>query len=219
MSRLNLLKVVTVSRCAILGASGHGKVLAEIAELNGYSKVVFYDDAWPSKKSLEAWPVEGGSAELLKFAFQYDIVMIAIGNNEIRYKKYLQLQSVNATIPALIHPNAIVSRYASIGDGSIIMAGAIVNPFVTIGSAVIVNTGATVDHDCNLRSGVHISPKASLAGDVDIGELSWVGIGAQVKQSIKIGRSVTVGAGSTVVKNIGDSLVVVGTPAVVLTRS
>ena len=219
MSRLNLLKVVTVSSCAILGASGHGKVLAEIAELNGYSKVVFYDDAWPSKKSLEAWPVEGGSAELLRSVFQFDIVMIAIGNNEIRYQKYLQLHSVNAKMSALIHPSAIISKYSRIGDGSVVMAGAIVNPFVSIGSAVIVNTAATIDHDCNIRDGVHISPKASLAGNVDIGELSWVGIGAQVKQTIKIGRSVTVGAGSTVVKNIGDSLVVVGTPARVLTKS
>ena len=219
MSLSNLLKVVRVSSCAVLGASGHGKVLAEIAELNGYSKVVFYDDAWPNKTSLEAWPVEGGSTELLKSTFQYDIVLVAIGNNEIRYQKYLQLQSVSAKMPALIHPSAIISRYSCIGDGSIVMAGAIVNPFVTIGSAVIVNTGATIDHDCNIRDGVHISPKASLAGNVEIEKLSWVGIGALVKQSIKIGKSVTVGAGSTVVKNIDDSLVVVGTPARVLTKS
>ena len=208
-----------MSSCAILGASGHGKVVAEIAELNGYSKVVFYDDAWPNKKSLEAWPVEGDSAELMKSALKYNIIIIAIGNNEVRYQKYLQLKSVNAKTPALIHPSAVISKYCLIGDGSIVMAGAIVNPFVNIGSAVIVNTGSTIDHDCNIRDGVHISPRASLAGNVNIGELSWVGIGAQVKQSIKIGRSVTVGAGSTVVKNISDSLVVVGTPARALTKS
>ena len=36
---------------AILGASGHGKVVADAALSTGlWQEVVFYDDAWPAKK-------------------------------------------------------------------------------------------------------------------------------------------------------------------------
>ena len=208
-----------MSSCAILGASGHGKVVAEMAELNGFQTVLFFDDAWLEKKNLEHWAVEGDSNLLLESVLAYDLVVVAIGNNEVRYQKYLQLESLGAKMPALIHPQAVVSKYAKINDGSVIMAGAIVNSFVEIGCATIINTGATIDHDCEIQAGVHISPGANLAGSVQVGFMSWVGVGAQVKQLVSIGQAVTVGAGSTVVKDIPDYQVVVGTPAQTLIKS
>ena len=208
-----------MSSCAILGASGHGKVVAEMAELNGFQTISFFDDAWPEKKNLEHWAIEGDGKLLLESVLAYDLVVVAIGNNEVRYQKYLQLESLGAKMPALIHPQAVVSKYAKIGAGSVVMAGAIVSSFVEIGCAAIINTGATIDHDCEIQEGVHISPGANLAGNVEVGLMSWVGVGAQVKQLVSIGQAVIVGAGSTVVKDIPDYQVVVGTPAQTLIKS
>lgn len=199
--------------CAILGASGHGKVVAEIAQLNGYQNITFYDDRWPDLKSVEHWSVSGDTNALSAEVERYDLTVIAIGHNATRSIRQRELQEVGAKFSVIAHPSAVISRYATIGAGTVVMANAVINPFNTIGDSCIVNTGATIDHDCNLSDGVHISPGTNLAGGVIIGENSWIGIGSQIKQLVVIGAEVTVGAGSTVLYNIPDHQTVAGSPA------
>ncbi|MFT5716040.1 MAG: sugar O-acyltransferase (sialic acid O-acetyltransferase NeuD family) [Oleiphilaceae bacterium] len=209
----NLRVVNNMSHIAILGASGHGKVIADIAELNGYKQVSFFDDAWPEKHQLDDWPISGNTKVLIERRTEFSGCIIAIGNNAIRMQKQNELCQCNVDIVSLIHPSAVVSRYANIGPGTVIMANAVINAAAKIGQACIVNTGATVDHDCLIANGVHISPGVHLAGSVTIGESSWLGIGCSIKQSITIGANVVVGTGAAVVKNINEQTVVVGVPA------
>ncbi|MFV8435454.1 acetyltransferase [Vibrio owensii] len=205
--------------CAILGASGHGKVIAEIAELNGYKRITFFDDRWPSLSSVEHWDVSGDTAELLATASEYDVVVVAIGDNARRCAKQRELNAAGAKFEVLAHPSAVISKYATIKAGTVVMANAIVNPFSHIGANCILNTSSIVEHDCKLGEGVHISPNASLAGGVEIGQNSWIGIGSQVKQLVVVGRDVVVGAGSTVINRIPDFQIVVGSPAHTLIKS
>ncbi|HBH7901669.1 acetyltransferase [Vibrio parahaemolyticus] len=205
--------------CAILGASGHGKVVAEIAELNGYTNIEFFDDRWPELQNVEHWPVKGNSETLLKVASHFDLTVIAIGNNEVRLEKQKLLSIAGANFSVLEHPRATISRHSQLGVGTVVMAGAVINPFVKVGKACIINTAATIDHDCSLADGVHVSPGCNIAGGVIIGEGSWLGIGSQVKQLISIGAGVTVGAGATVVNRVPDFQTVVGTPAQLLNKS
>ena len=204
---------------AILGASGHGKVVAEIAELTGFDEVVFFDDAWTDNGGNKGgfadfpWEVVGNTESLLGSHGNYEGCVVAIGHNKTRLEKQTLLKQAGAPIPQLIHPRATVSKYAELCGGSVVMANAVINPFVKIGEACIVNTGATIDHDCILGDAVHVSPGAHLGGGVDVGFQSWVGIGACVKQYLKIGSGVMVGAGAAVVKNVPDSQTVVGVPA------
>ncbi|HGF5189207.1 TPA: acetyltransferase [Vibrio parahaemolyticus] len=205
--------------CAILGASGHGKVVAEIAELNGYTNIEFFDDRWPELHNVEHWSVKGNSETLLKVASHFDLTVIAIGNNEVRLEKQKLLSIAGANFSVLEHPRATISRHSQLGIGTVVMAGAVINPFVKVGKACIINTAATIDHDCSLADGVHVSPGCNIAGGVIIGEGSWLGIGSQVKQLISIGAGVTVGAGATVVNRVPDFQTVVGTPAQLLNKS
>lgn len=206
-------------RCAILGASGHGRVVAEIAELNGYQNICFFDDRWPSLQYVNDWPVVGDTGSLVSKAKEYDLTVIAIGNNQVRVNKQELLILAGARFSVLAHPSAVVSKYASVNIGTVIMAKAVVNPFCSIDSACIINTAATIDHDCVLSKGVHISPGVNLAGGVEVGEYSWVGIGCQVKQLVSIGCNVTVGAGATVIKNVTNNQTVVGNPAQEIIKS
>lgn len=199
--------------CAILGASGHGKVVAEIAELNGYQNITFFDDRWPSLTSVEHWGVAGDTAVLLATASEYDLVVVAIGHNATRCAKQRELSAAGAKFDLLASPSAVISKYANITAGTVVMANAVVNPFSHIAASCIINTSAIVEHDCRLAEGVHISPNASLAGGVEVGENSWIGIGSQVKQLVRIGRDAVVGAGSTVINHIPDYQTVVGSPA------
>ncbi|KGY11312.1 acetyltransferase [Vibrio tubiashii] len=202
-----------MSKCAILGASGHGKVIAEIAELNGYDSVFFFDDRWPEVSYVAHWQVIGTTKQLLESCSCFDAVIVAIGHNQTRIKKQFLLSQRGAHFPTFIHPTATVSQYSQVGEGTVVMAGAVINPFSTIGPSCIINTSATIDHDCVLDEGVHISPGANMAGGVQVGVGSWVGIGASVKQLIKIGNHAVIAAGAVVVQDVLDEQVVAGVPA------
>lgn len=198
---------------AILGASGHGKVLADIAELTGWEKIDFFDDAWPERKNNGAWQVIGDTQKLLDSLKAYDGVIVAIGNNKIRQQKLQQLDSAGAKIITLIHPSATVSRYTKIGPGSVVVAGAVINPDCIIGSGAIINTCSSVGHDCTLGDAVHICPGARLAGGTVVGERAWIGVGSSVRQLIRIGSDAIVGAGAAVVQDVLPNITVVGVPA------
>lgn len=202
-----------MKRLAILGASGHGKVVADIALWLGWDSVVFFDDAWPSISNNGHWLVEGDTETLVSRKNQFDGVIVAIGHCRTRLKLQTQLESSGCRIATLAHPSACVSRFATIGAGSVVMPGAVINTDAVIGRACIINSGATVDHDDVLADGVHIAPGANVSGNVSVGACSWIGVGAAIKQGISIGADVTVGAGSVVVKDVAGGLTVVGNPA------
>lgn len=202
-----------MKRLALLGASGHGKVVADTAECSGWQTVEFFDDAWPQLQNNGHWKVVGDSGALISRITEFDGVVVAIGNNAIRTTKMAELQSAGALLVTLIHPSAIVSNYASIGCGVVIFANVVVNADANVGFGSILNTGCSVDHDCVLGCAVHVSPGAHLAGGVIVGDESWIGIGASVRQLITIGKRVVIGAGAAVVDDIADGLVVAGVPA------
>lgn len=205
-----------MKKLAILGASGHGKVVADTAQCCGWDQVDFYDDAWPAFTRNGNWLVVGDFSALSTRLRNYQGVIVAIGNNSVRHSKLTALASAAAPVVTLIHPMAIVSQYACVGFGSVIFAGAVVNADAKVGIGAILNTGCSVDHDCVLGESVHISPGARLAGGVRVGDRSWVGIGASVRQLVRIGSNVVVGAGAAVVSEVPDDVVVVGVPAKVM---
>lgn len=203
---------------AILGAGGHGRVIADCAEAIGWDRIDFFDDVLAGSTS-GVWRVVGGEGDLRGRVAEYDAVVVGIGDNRVRLRLHRQLVAQGAPLASLIHPKAAVSPHARIGAGTVVFAGAAVNIGAETGDACIINTGAGVDHDCRLADGVHISPGAHLGGGVSVGECSWVGIGASVRHGVAIGVDVRVGVGAAVASAVPDHLVVVGVPARPLERS
>lgn len=199
-------------RLAILGAGGHGRVVADCAELLGWSQIVFFDDN-PKAEMRGPWELAGTGAGLRASVADFDAFIVGIGINRIRLERQQALLAAGGRVATLIHPAATVSRHAAIGEGSVVFAGAVVNPGTTVGQACILNTGCGIDHDDQLADGVHVSPGAHLGGGVSVGEASWIGLGAAVREGISIGRDVRVGAGAVVVSDVTPGLTVIGNPA------
>ncbi|MDN7136775.1 acetyltransferase [Pseudidiomarina sp. 1ASP75-14] len=205
-----------IKRLAIIGASGHGKVIADIARSLGCETITFYDDRWKEIGELYGYPVLGNVASASQDATtNYDVSIVAIGNAKKRAAIQQRLASVSS---ALVHPSAVVSPSVRLGKGSIVMPNAVINADVVIGEGVIVNSGAVVEHDCLVGDYSHICPNATLAGGVRVGCFSWIGMGSSVIQLVKIGDDVTVGAGSVVIRNVGDKQTIVGSPAALIKR-
>ena len=196
----------------IIGAGGHGKVVADIAlKMDRWKEIAFLDDNEDIKTSMGI-EVIGKSADMYRYIKDYDI-FVAIGTNEMRKIIQEKLEIRGANIPVLIHPEAVIGREVEIGVGTVIMAGVVVNCCTTIGKGCIINTGATIDHDNLIEDYVHISPGVHTAGAVRIGKGTWLGIGSIVSNNITITSGCTIGAGAVVVRDIDKSGTYVGVPA------
>lgn len=199
-----------MKKLAIVGASGHGKVIADIAIAVGYYYIDFFDDKWPKLNKLSTYNVVGNTEKAVELSDSYDGCIIAIGNAKTRYSIQQRISNV---APAIIHPSAQIGSNVIIGNGSAVMPGAIINADTTIGESCIINSGAVVEHDCVVGDYSHICPKAVVAGGCRIGSKAWIGIGASIIQLIEIGDYATVGAGAVVIKNVVAKSKVVGNPA------
>jgi sugar O-acyltransferase (sialic acid O-acetyltransferase NeuD family) len=194
-------------KIAIIGAGGHGKVIGEIALLNKYKAIDFFDDNIIGLDSKFPFPILGNCKVLVNNLKNYDDYFVAIGDNEIRYEKMNWLLKLKVSFVNLIHPRSTVSQYSTLSTGICIMANAVVNPGASIGEGAIINTSASIDHDCLIEDYAKISPGCSLSGNVKVGKLTTIGTGSSVHPGIVIGSNVKIGVGSSIFKNITDNTV------------
>lgn len=203
-----------MQKLLIIGAGGHGKVVADAATLlNQWSEIVFLDDRYSEVRQIANWKVVGKVAQAKEFCGKFSHAIVAIGDNHKRLQLSAELQQMGFILSVIVHPSATVSKDAILGPGSVVLAQAVINIDAVIGMAAIINSGAVVEHDCCLGKGVHISPNATLAGGANVGDGSWIGLGASIVQRINIGSQVIVGAGSVIIQDVPDQVTVVGIPA------
>lgn len=197
---------ITLNRLIIIGASGHGKVVADIAKLCSYTEIVFLDNN-PELKECSGYPVLGHDTMTAELEGE---IFVAVGNSEIRQK--LMDRDAGRVFPTLIHPSAVIAEYAEIGRGSIVMAGSVINPGAKLGKRCIVNTSCSVDHDCIVGDYCHVSVGAHLSGTVELGNHVWIGTGATVSNNVNICLDVVIGAGAVVIREIKKEGTYIGVP-------
>ena len=194
-----------MKRLIIVGACGHGKVVADIANRNGYSDIAFLDDN-EELTECDGYPVIGKPSD---YTSSDGDLFVAIGNAVIRKRI---MDSLGSCV-TLIHPDSVIAENVEIHEGTVIMAGTVINPHTEIGRGCIINTCSSVDHDCVLGDFVHVSVGVHVCGTVEIGTNTWIGAGTTVSNNVNICGNCTIGAGSVVVKDIDCPGVYVGTPA------
>ncbi|QUG86557.1 acetyltransferase [Bacillus nitratireducens] len=196
----------------IIGASGHGKVIADIAlKMNKWQSIAFLDDNENVKSSMGIEIIDK-STSISRYISDYEF-FVGIGNNAIREKIQRQLEVEGASIPVLIHPSAVIGEQVYVEAGTVVMAGAVINCCTKIGKGCIINTASTIDHDNVIEDYVHISPGAHLAGTVKVGRGTWLGVGSIVSNNINVTSKCKIGAGAVIIGDITENGTYVGIPA------
>ena len=190
----------------ILGASGHGKVIATSIESQEKVLEGFFDDA-VSNGLFFGVSVFGPYDSKV---FTNSELVIGVGDNYIREKIALKIKHSFGTV---IDKSSNIDKSVSIGEGSVILKSSTIQADTKIGKHVIVNTGASIDHDCYISDYVHISPNATLCGNVKVGKGTHIGANATIIPNIEIGENVVIGAGSVVIRSVESNSVMVGNPA------
>lgn len=192
-----------MKKIVIFGASGHAHVIADIIKAEGNQLLAFLDD------DLNQTDCAGPISDYTKY-LDCEFV-IGIGNTDVREK----LSTLPLKWHTAIHPSAIVSDSAMIGEGTVVMPNSVINSRTVIGKHCIINTGAIVEHDNSVGDYSHISVGVNLGGTVSIGKNCWIGIGATIKNNICICDGAFVGAGAVVTSNIKFKGTYIGVPAII----
>ena len=194
-----------MNKIVIIGAGGHGRVVADIARACGYKEIIFLDDAYSTL-------TEGKVSDFEKYKEEASFV-VAIGNSKIREKIQNQLLDYGCQIATLKHPSAVIGSNVLFGIGTVVMPGVVINNGSRIGDGVILNTACSVDHDNVIGDYCHVSVGAHLAGTVKVEEHTWVGAGAVVSNNLNVCKECMIGVGAVVVEDIEESGTYVGVPA------
>jgi UDP-perosamine 4-acetyltransferase len=200
-----------------LGAGGHAKVLLEA--LTGRSNLFMkgFLERPDSPSERLGYPVLGTDDLLPQLRSQgithFFIGLGSIGPLEHRLRLFEQGKAAGLLPLTIVHPRAIVSADAVLGEGTALLAGSIINPGVRLGENTVVNTGAIVEHDGEIGDQAMVSPGACLLGGVRVGPSAFIGAGAIVLQGLKIGAGALVGAGAVVTKDVPPGGRVKGIPA------
>ena len=200
----------------IIGAGGHGKVIADIIIKSGDNLLGFLDDNIEKGTVViknTSHVVIGKIEECIKISEENPDVcfIIGIGNNQTR--KDIADQYKDIKYYTAIHSSSQVAIDVDIGEGTTIMANACINTSAKIGRHCIINTASIVEHDNQIGDYVHLSPNVTCCGTVTIGELTHIGAGATIKNNINITDECIIGAGAVVVKDIQEKGIYVGVPA------
>lgn len=198
---------------AIIGAGGHGSVVADAALVTwSHEQIRIFDDA-PLTEILPGLVVATSPLSTVECSPNEWRVVVAIGDNTIRQARMGDLKRLGYRGATVIHPAAIVSNHAVVNEGAVIMAGAVVNARAVVGEGCIVNSGAIVEHDVKLGGFTHLSPGAVAAGGARIGHRCWIGASAVVKEGVTIGDDIVLGALGFAHADLQKAGTYVGAPA------
>lgn len=198
-------------RVAIMGAGGHGRVVASILRANHINIHGFFDDSYSeSSEVIQGAPLLGRFDDIVKFRENIQKVYLALGNNLIRKKYFDFLSENNFLLPSILHPTAIIESDADIDSATAICLGTIVGTEVKIGKGCIINTACSVDHESAIGDFVHLAPKVAIAGRSSIGDYTFVGINTAIADKLTIGKNVVIGAGSVILSDVLDGAKIFG---------
>jgi len=200
-------------RLFILGAGGHARAVADVAVASGWTVAGFTD----RRGADPARGVVGDDGVLVELsaAGAMDAGVVGVGNSALprRAALFEHLRHLGVLTPILVHPRAVVSASARIGDGAVLFGGVVVGAGVEVGVNVVVYSGTVVEHGSRIGEHAYLSPGAILSGEVIVEPGAFVGAGAVVLPGVTVGKAAVVAAGAVVTSDVAPGTTVLGVPA------
>jgi len=164
--------------------------------------------------SFEGYPVLG---PLSQASEHRDCFFVnGIGSFRNYWRKAAIIAGANIALDrfeTIVHPKASVSRFASVGAGTVVLQNATINSRAKIGSHVIVLPNAVISHDVVVGDYTCVASAACVAGGVRIGNACYLGANCSVGNDLCLGAGSLVGMGAVVLEDVPEVTVVVGNPA------
>lgn len=197
----------------LIGGGGHASVLADILLRQGRTIAALIAPEDISRRAIFSGITQlFNDDDILNFQTNEVALVNGIGitpRSKLRQKVNDYYLSRGYKFTSVISDDALVSDYASIGEGVQILPKAIIQAGAEIGQHSIINSAAVIEHDTRIGEYSHIAPGAIICGDVSIGNNAYIGAGANIIHSLKLADQIIVGAGTTITKNISDAQVIV----------
>lgn len=220
MEAENYMKIVmeksTNKNLILLGGGGHCKSVIDVAESAGYNILGVLDRPEEVGKQVLDYKVIGTDDDIPQYVDKAEFVITVgfIKNPAIRIKLYNKVKEAGGTLATIIASTARVSKYATIGEGTVVMHNAFVNAGAQIGNNVILNTFSNIEHDAFVGDQCHISTGTMVNGDCKVGNNVFIGSQSVIANSVTIGDDIIIGAGSVVRKSIERKGIYAGNPAI-----
>lgn len=205
----------------LVGGGGHCKSVIDVAESAGYNILGILDMPEEVGKSVLNYKVIGTDDEIPQYTdvAEFIITVGFIKNPAIRIRLFNRIKDAGGKLATIIASTAHVSRYAAVGEGSVIMHQAVVNAGANIGENCIINTFCNIEHDAMIGDQCHISTGTMVNGDCKVGERVFIGSQSVLANGITVGEDIIVGAGSVLRKSITEKGVYAGNPAILKVKS
>jgi len=200
----------------LIGGGGHCKSVIEAAESAGYQILGVLDVPEEVGKEILSTRVIGTDDDIPAYVgkAEYVITVGFIKNPNTRIKLYNKVKETGGKLATIIASTAHVSKYAEIGEGTVVMHQAFVNAGAKVGNNVILNTFTNIEHDAVIGDQCHISTGTMVNGDCKVGNNCFIGSQSVLANGITIGDDIIVGAGSLVRKSISERGIYSGNPAI-----
>ena len=200
----------------LVGGGGHCKSVIEVAESAGYTILGIVDRPEELGKLVLDYKVIGVDDDIPQYVEKAEFVITVgfIKNPALRIKLYNKVKEAGGKLATIVASTAHVSKYATLGEGTVVMHQAFVNAGAQIGNNVIPNTFTNIEHDAVVGDQCHISTGTMVNGDCKIGQNVFVGSQSVLANGIEVGDNIIIGAGSVVRKSISQKGIYVGNPAI-----
>lgn len=207
-------------KIVLVGSGQNARVILYNLRAQNKYEVACFLDSDPTKTGsiCEGYKVAGtyDNLDRIKESFKTNKFFITFGNMKYRKSVFEYFVRSGWESVNIIHPSAVVSPDAKMGQGVLIECGCLITPNPVIGDNVSVTPGSQINHDNIVESHVFISSGVVLSGGVTIKENTLLDDGVTVSIGCTVGKNCIVGAGAIVTKDIPDNSIAFGCPAKVI---
>lgn len=186
----------------LVGGGGHCKSVIDVAESAGFTILGILDKPEEVGKQVLAYKVIGTDDDIPQYVDKAEFVITVgqIKSCAIRQKVAERIEAAGGKLATIIASDAIVSKYATIGEGTVILHKCVVNADAKVGKNCIINTLASIEHEAEIGDFCHISTGVMVNGMTKVGSETFVGSGSVLYNCIEVPKNSVIPAGTIVRK-------------------